>query len=956
MEELIQELKKQMTGEVRFDKQSRILYSTDASIFEIEPLGVVIPKSADDLQAIVEIAYRYGVPIIPRGGGTSIVGNSIGAGIVIDCSKYLNNILEVNREENWARIQPGVVLDQLNTHLRQFDLLFGPDVATSSRANIGGMIGNNSSGAHSILYGKTLNHVLELDVFLSNGDKTHLRSLSPQEWLQQLGKDDLLGSIYRRVDELVRENREEIDKRFPKILRRVAGYNLDEFVRETHNNLAKIIVGSEGTLSVISEAKINLVPLKKYRTLAVVHFEDMFQALDAVSPILEFHPAAVELLDNNIIDLTRKTMEYARRLTFIEGFPAAVLLVEFEGGSEKEAVSKLEKLAGFLAKKKIGYVCHKAIDAAAQEDVWYIRKAGLGLLLGTKADRKPIGFIEDSAVAPEKMPQYIKRFDEIVRSCGTDASYYAHASVGCLHVRPKLNLKEPRDVEIMAEMADAISSLALEFGGTISGEHGDGLAHSCWNEKMFGSQLYNAFREVKKAFDPKNIMNPGKIVDAQFLTENFRHVPQPEMKPVKPFFNYSEEGGFQKAIEMCNGNGFCRKKDGGTMCPSYMVTLEEEHSTRGRANALRAILTGKVDKSAYTSGELYRTLELCVSCKGCKGECPTNVDMAKLKEEFLYHYHRAHGLPIRDRLFGNIALLSKIGSVTAPVSNWMLNLPSTRWLLQAFLGIHHKRKLPPFRHKTLEAWFRKHHNGTWEENPKTVVFFHDTFVNYNYPHIGQAAVKLLEAAGYDVILPEKKCCGRPFISKGMLDEAKANALYNLEKLYPYVEKGYPIVGLEPSCMVTFREEYPAMLDDPRVSALAENTFLFEEFFMRLLREEKVELKFRPADKKYLLHGHCHQKAVVGLTDTEQMLALIPNATVETVDSGCCGMAGSFGFEKEHYDISIKMGERKLFASVRKADADWQVVAPGTSCRQQIEHGTGRKAKHPVEILAEHLAG
>ncbi len=950
MHDIIHELRKHVEGEVRFDKYSRILYSTDASIYEIEPLGVVIPKSVDDVQASVGIANRHNVPIIPRGGGTSIVGNSIGAGIILDFSKYLNKILEVNKEESYARIQPGVVLDQLNRNLKNFDLLFGPDVATSSRANLGGMIGNNSSGAHSILYGKTLDHTLELKVILSNGEEATFTSVSSGDWQNKLQKSDFLNSIYTRIEELVTENKTEIEKRFPKILRRVAGYNLDEFVQNTHNNLTKLIVGSEGTLAVVTEAKINLVPLKKQSVLGIVHFKDMFSALEAVSSIIEFKPSAVEMLDKNIIDLTRGTMEYSRRLSFVDGFPAALLLVEFQGDSKQELVAQLNKLSDFLTKNKIGYACYKAIDDAQQADVWYIRKAGLGLLMGTRADRKPIGFIEDAAVAPEKMPQFIKRFDEIVQSFGTDAAYYAHASVGCLHIRPKLNLKDPHDVEIMAKMADAVSSLALEFGGTISGEHGDGLAHSCWNEKMFGKQLYQAFREVKKAFDPKNILNPGKIVDSQFFTENFRKAPRIESQTVQPFFDYSNEGGFETAIEICNGNGFCRKYGEGTMCPSYMVTLEEEHSTRGRANALRAVLTGGLDQKEFTSKRMSEVFDLCIACKGCKGECPTNVDMAKLKYEFLYHYHKAHGMPLRDRLFGNIALLNRLGCATAPLSNWLVNFLLVRWKLHYFLGIELRRKLPPFARETFIKWF-KNHKHEYASSEKKVVFFNDTYLTYNYPQIGVAAVQLLTAAGYEIILPEKKCCGRPFLSKGMLERARANAQFNIEKLYPFVEQGYKIVGCEPSCILTLRDEYPDLLNDSSVQAVAENSFLMEEF---LLQQNSLDLSFKPAEKKFLLHDHCHSKALIGVEPTLNTLKLIPDAVVEVVDSGCCGMAGAFGFEKEHYQISMTMGRRELFEAVEKKDDHWQIVASGVSCRQQIEHGTGREAKHPVEVLAEHL--
>ncbi len=513
-------------------------------------------------------------------------------------------------------------------------------------------------------------------------------------------------------------------------------------------------------------------------------------------------------------------------------------------------------------------------------------------------------------------------------------------------------------MEIMAKIADEVSSLALEFGGTLSGEHGDGLAHSWSIAKMFGPQLYQAFREVKAAFDPKNILNPGKIVDAPFLTEHFRRVPKPA-SPITPFFDYSREGGFQQAIEMCNGNGVCRKLGEGTMCPSYMVTREEEHSTRGRANALRAVLTGKLEPKEFTSQRMYEVLDLCIACKGCKGECPTNVDMAKLKYEFLYHYHKIHGLPLRDRLFGNIAELNRLGCTTAPLSNWLVNTLPVRWMLEWFGGISRFRKLPPFARPTFHQWFSSFDfpqdegrliHGERSRTIKKVALFHDTFMNYNYPQVGIAAVKLLEAAGYEVILPEKKCCGRPFLSKGMLEQARDCARLNIEMLFPLVEQGIPIVGCEPSCMLTFRDEYPDLIKDSRVQAVAEHAFLIEEFLQR----ESLRFSFKPAEKNFLLHGHCHLKALAGAAPTVNMLQMIPGAKVEVVDSGCCGMAGSFGFEREHYLISMAMGRRRLFDAVELKDETWEIVAPGVSCRQQIEHGTGRKAKHPVEVLVEYL--
>jgi len=950
MQDIIHELKKRIQGEVRFDKISRILYSTDASIYEIEPVGVVIPKSSEDIQATVEIAAKNEVPIIPRGGGTSLVGQSIGAGIVVDCSKYLHRILEVNQEEKWARVQPGVVLDQINAHVKELGLFFGPDTATSNRANLGGLIGNNSSGARSIFYGKTIDHVLELKVQLATGKKAILKTLNPSELTGKIEKSDFEGSIYKAVSKISHENEEEIDRRFPKILRRVGGYNLDEFVNGKNFNLAKMIVGSEGTLGVVTEAKVNLVTLPKYRVLGVLHFSDLFSALDSVTPILEFQPSAIELLDQFIIRQTRTTLEYARRMTFVEGDPGAILLVEFQGDSKKQLIDFLNKLIEFLKKNKFGYAHVPMIEEKDQENVWFIRKAGLGLMMGTKEVRKPIGFVEDTAVPTERLAEYIREFEEVIREHETEACYYAHASVGCLHVRPLLNLKSKEDLTRMQSLADHVSDLVLKYGGAFSGEHGDGLARSCFNEKMFGPKLYQAFKEIKRAFDPKNILNPGKIVDAQSLTENLRVIPEGKSRSLPTFLDFSKEGGFDAAIEICNGNGVCRKKDSGTMCPSYMVTSEEEHSTRGRANALRAVISGKLDEKEFVSKAMYDVLDLCIACKGCKGECPTNVDMAKIKYEFLHHYHKQSGLPLRDRLFGNIESLNRLGCALAPASNWFGGTLLLRWLLHIFLGISNHRKLPHFANQTFTDWFIEHKRSSSKRKNK-VVLFNDCFMTYNSPGIGIATVKLLEAAGYEVILPKKKCCGRPFLSKGMLDEAQECAKYNVEKLHRFSEDGVPILGCEPSCLLTFRDEYPDLLDDSRVKTLAENSFLIEEF----LSEEKVEtLKFKVLKNRFLLHGHCHQKALVGMEPTLQMLNLLPDVQIEVVDSGCCGMAGSFGFEKEHYQISMAMGQRRLFETVGGKDGDWEVIAPGTSCRQQIEQGTGRTAKHPVEILAERV--
>ncbi len=951
MQELIQELRKRVSGEVRFDKYSRILYSTDASVYQIEPRGVVIPKSADDVQAVVELARKYEVPITPRGGGTSLVGQSIGPGIIVDFSKYMNAILEVNREESWARIQPGVVLDQLNNHVAAQGLFFGPDVATSSRANLGGLVGNNSSGARSIVYGKTINHVLELDVVFSDSSLARLR---PTERHLSSGKEpcNFHDSVFAKTLQIAEQNAAEIERRFPKILRRVGGYNLDEFANNENVNLSNIVVGAEGTLAVVTEIKVNLVPKLEHRVLGIVHFHGLLEALEAVNPILEFEPSAVELIDEIIINQTRGTMEYARRMTFVEGKPAALLIVEFQGESRVEIKDRLAKLVAHLKLQKVGYAHVQAMDEAEQADVWFIRKAGLGLLLGTRAARRPIGFVEDTAVDTDHLADYIREFDQIIKEHKTEACYYAHASVGLLHIRPMLDLKSKPDVANMQSIAEAVSSLVLKYGGAFSGEHGDGLARSSFNEKMFGPQLYQAFRQLKQAFDPRNILNPGKIVDAQGLTENLR-CEDPAAYQVKPFLDFSAEGGFETAIEMCNGNGVCRQRQAGAMCPSFMVTAEEEQSTRGRANALRAVLSGRLDASEFTSARMKEVFDLCIACKGCKGECPTNIDMAKVKYEFLHQYHQVHGLPLRDRLFGHVESLNKFGSALAPFSNWLLERSAIRWLMQQTLGISRRRSLPAFAARTFDAWFSNRTDAQAASDRPKIALFSDTFLNYNNPEIGIATVAVLEAAGYEVITPKKECCGRPFISRGMLAEAKSKAEQNLDLLYPLVEQGIPIVGCEPSCILTFREEYPDMLQDERVAKLAENTFLLEEFLTDG-RKHPQTFCLREATGSFLLHGHCHVKALVGIEPTRKMLQMVPGARVEVVDSACCGMAGSFGYEQEHYQVSLAMGGERLFKAVADKKDDWQVVAAGTSCRQQIEHGVGRKAMHPIEVLAAHL--
>jgi FAD/FMN-containing dehydrogenase/Fe-S oxidoreductase len=958
MSTLYEELRQVIDGEVRFDPYTRSLYSTDASMYQIEPIGVVIPRHLGDVVATVDIAHRHQVPVLPRGGGTGLAGQTVGHAVVVDFAKYMNQILEVNADEGWARVQPGVIQDELNAHLRPLGWLFGPDTSTSNRATIGGMTGNNSAGSHSIVYGKTIDHVLELSVVLSDASTTVLKALEKAELEAKCTGGVLENHIYREVKRIVEANRDEIHKRYPTIQRRVSGYNLDAFVRNGEFNVAKLVVGSEGSLAVVTEAKVRIVPRPKATAVCVVHFDDLVASTEASEEILACDPYAIEMVDRMVISLTRGAGELGRLMTFIEGDPAALLVTEFRGDTPAEAQARAEQMIARLKARGMGYAYVRAYAPPEQARVWRVRKAGLGLLMRVEGERKPIAFVEDTAVDPLKLPEFLRRFKKIIDDHGTSAGYYGHASVGCLHIRPLVNLKEPKEIELMTSITKEISDLVLEFGGAMSGEHGDGLARSHLNKKLFGPQLYRAFQDVKQAFDPRNIMNPGKIVNAPPMTENLRYGPEYRTGEFKTHFSFEKEGGFASAVERCIGVGECRKKLDGTMCPSYMVTLEEEHSTRGRANALREALSGRLPKEELTSPRMYEVLDLCLECKGCKAECPINVDMAKLKYEFLAHYYAAHGTPLRARLFANIERLNQVGCVLAPLSTTIANLAVSRWMLEKIAGIDRRRSLPPFARPPFDRWFRHHVPTTGTSAKGHVILFHDTFMNYNYPEIGKAAVAVLERSGYEVRLVAKRCCGRPMISKGMLEEARANAIYNVNLLAPYAEQGIPIIGCEPSCILTLRDEYPDLVADARVETVAANSFMIEEFLAQLHGRGELQLPFRDVKRKLLLHGHCHQKALIGTGPSLTVLRLPPGFEVEEVDSGCCGMAGSFGFEQEHYDLSRAIGSRRLFpavqAKMQATNGDCDVVAAGVSCRQQVEHFTGKRPKHLVEVLAEAL--
>jgi FAD/FMN-containing dehydrogenase/Fe-S oxidoreductase len=958
IETLQRELEARIEGEVRFDRVSRALYSTDASVYQIQPLGVVIVRSRDDVVRTVEIARRHGSSITARGGGTSQAGQAIGAGLQLDTSKYFNRLLEVNVDERWARVEPGVVLDELNAGLRRHRLRFAPDISTASRATLGGMIANNSSGARSILYGKTIDHVLELEVVLADGSLAHLRALAPHELEAACAGRDLAAACHRTVRALAKDCADEIERRFPKVLRRVGGYNLDEFVDPARPfNLAKLIVGSEGTLALVIAAKIRLVPLPNAKAVVAVEFDELLDALAATPSVLRHRPSAVEVMDRFILDHARESpaLDALRQSVLQTGSPGALLCVELYADRPDELPPRLDALERDLAGLALRCRWRRAQTPDEQARIWSLREAALGLSMAMKGDDKSLSFVEDTAVAPEKLREYIDRFLQIVRRHGTVAGVYAHASVGCLHVRPVVNLKTEEGVRRFEAIANDIADLVLEFGGALSGEHGDGLVRGPFTEKMFGPTLYDAFRTVKRTFDPDGLFNPGKIVDTPPLTANLRYGAGYRTAEPPTYFDFSEHGGMARAVEMCSGLGVCRKTLDGTMCPSYMATREEKHSTRGRANTLRLAMAGRLGESGLGDDEVYDVLDLCLECRACKTECPVGVDVARFKSEFLASYWRRRGVPLRARAVGHVHTLSIWGSRFAPASNVVAHSAAGRWLGEALLGIDRRRTLPAWTRQTFVRQFASRQRpGTSHQPPVTnVILFTDTFTNYCSPEIGLAAAEVLGAAGIGVRVAPHGCCGRPMISQGLLDAARRVAQTNTDVLYDAAARGGRIVFLEPSCLSAMREDAPALLRGEaqrRARVVADACVLFEDHLERAWQTGSIQLRLRPGPPTVLLHGHCHQKAM-GLTSSARaLLSRIPSAVVVDLDAGCCGMAGSFGYAREHYEVSRQIGERVLLPAARGMQAGTVLAASGVSCRQQVSHFAGVRAIHPAVLL------
>ena len=996
--DFLADLGPRVSGELRSDMYSRMLYSTDASIYQVMPHAVLIPRNADDVQAAVTLAHERRIPIVPRTAGSSLAGQAIGEALIIDFSRHLDAILELNKEESWVRVQPGIVLDELNLYLQPHGLQFGPDPASSNRAAMGGIVANNSTGSHSILYGMTADHVLELETFLSDGTAAHLGPVENAALAQFQKRPGLEGRLYRGIAELARDNVDAILAGTPKHWRRCGGYNLDRFVdgasfrypRDPRFNLAKMISGSEGTLAVMTELKLGVVDLPTRTGLAVVHFDSLYEALSSVPAMLETRPSAIELLDNLGLTLCRGVPQYARLLsTFVEGDPNCVLITEFRGESDAELRESVDNLQRHLTRQGVKTHTVAAIDPQLQTNVWTVRKVGLGLMMSIKGDYKPIPFIEDAAVPPQHLANYVTEIERFCKEVGTErVAMYAHASAGCLHIRPLINTKVAADVERLPKIATFAAELLGRYGGSLSSEHGDGRVRSWLNEQFFGRELYDLYRQVKGLFDPAGILNPGQVVDAPPMTRDLRYGAGYQALQQPEHLDFSSDQGFDRAVEMCNGAGICRKKTEGTMCPSFMVTREEEHSTRGRANLLRAAMSGRLPAEELTGERIYEAMDLCIECKACKAECPSSVDMAKVKFEYLARYYEANPVPPRVRFFADIASASRAGSGwRAPIVNALLGAAPVRRLLEKVLGISSKRTLPRFAVQPFTRWFAERGgaragggsgasapaapsgqlnggvhraapqsaaNGSPTAGPaappRSVVLFNDTFSTYNEPEVAIAAVEVLEAAGYRVVLPGHWCCGRPMVSKGLVEQARAAARATVDKLHPLVAEGMPVVGLEPSCILTLKDEYLSLLPgDAKAQAVAAAVMTFEEFVAAEAEAGRFAVQFRPDAGNVLLHGHCHQKALVGTGPSHRVLELA-GYDVQEVDSGCCGMAGSFGYEAEHFDVSLAMAERRLLPAVRAAGDDTVIAAAGTSCRHQIAHGCTRAALHPAQVL------
>jgi FAD/FMN-containing dehydrogenase/Fe-S oxidoreductase len=929
-----------LDGSLRTDAASRALWSTDASIYLRKPEGVVTARSEGDIKLALAAARKAGLSITPRGTGTSLAGQATAPGLALDVSE-MRDALQIDLEGRRCVVEPGLVQGVLNSMVEPHGLVFGADTSTSDVATLGGMIGNNSAGMRSLVFGTTADQILSLRCILASGEVVNLRPLPREEAERRAQGEDAEARLLRGALEIGAKYHDEIESRFPDMVRRVSGYGLDALVDPETVDLTRLICGSEGTLAVVTSAEFRLQYLPEARALASFQFESLAAAARATVELLKEDASALELLDDVAIGRARSNPAYRDSARFVQGEPRAVLLVEWSGTREAldDRFEVLEDLAREVGAEVV--VPLRGNDEMAQ--TVKLRKSTLPLLLGTSEKEKPVAFVEDAAVPPERLEEFVRRFEEIVEKNGTWACFYGHASVGTLHVRPALDTSDPEGVARMRRIGEEVADLVVECGGSISGEHGDGLSRSEFLEKMYGTRIMEAFREIKDLFDPEGMMNPGVILDPKPMDTQLRIGPGRKRLPIQTGLSFENQGGFAKAIELCNGSGFCRKTTGGTMCPSYMVTLDEQDTTRARANMLRSVVEGTLPPEELTGERMKEVMDLCVGCKACKTECPSQVDVASMKTEVLYQTGKKHGFSSRQKAAGHMRTQLALAARLPKLYNAAAGTKLARQVASLF-GIDSRRELPKVTHKTFSRRFRDLPQGT---GPKEIALFNDTWNEYQRPEIGEGAVRLFAAAGARVHLPKVVCCGRPMLSEGLIDEARENARRNLDLLAPLLEWGIPLVGLEPSCILTMRDDYKKLLpDDERVEKLAAATRLFEEALLEL----DTELPLRDGEP-ILLHGHCHQKALVGTGPTEKILGYA--ADVEVVDSGCCGMAGLFGYEKDHYEVSIKMAERRLFPAIREAKGR-VVVAPGTSCREQISGGADTHALHPAEYLADLL--
>jgi len=977
MNEKLQQLGAALKGELFFDNTMRLLYATDASAYRELPLAVAIPQNIDDIKLLIAFARANKTSLIPRTAGTSLAGQVVGNGIVVDVSKNFTQIIELNKEEKWVRVQPGVIRDELNFFLKPHGLFFGPETSTANRAMIGGMVGNNSCGSNSVVYGSTREHLLEVKALLSDGSETEFKTISIDEFHHKCEGGNLEANIYKTVRGLLSnyDNQQEIRKEFPKasIERRNTGYAVDVLLESApftagkeDFNFCKLIAGSEGTLAFITEIKLHVNDLPPKETgLLCIHFNSIDEALRANIIAMQFRPSASELIDHYILECTKDNIEQSKNRFFVKGDPGAILVIEFCRATREEVTVIAGNVEAAMRAANLGYH-FPLLFGEDSKKIWTLRKAGLGLLSNLPGDEKAVPVIEDTAVDINDLPGYIAEFNEILHKYNLNAVHYAHAGSGEIHLRPIINLKTVEGNALFRIVAEEIATLVKKYDGSLSGEHGDGRLRGEFIPQMVGKKNYELLKQIKYTWDPENIFNPNKIVDTPSMNTMLRYTPGQQTPKFNTIFRYNNQDVLQHA-EQCNGSGDCRKTalSGGTMCPSYMATKNEKDTTRARANILREFLTNSDKLNRFDHKEIYEVMDLCLSCKGCKSECPSNVDVAKLKAEFLQQYYDVNGVPFRSKLIANFSKLAKLGAVVPGLYNFAMTNSFISKQIKKISGFAVERSMPTMYKTTLEKWWgsqkskvKSQKQETLNGHRRTVNLFCDEFTNYNDTEIGIKAITLLERLGYNVFVPKHIESGRAWLSKGLIREAKKIANRNIEMLKDIVTADAPLIGIEPSAILTFRDEYIDLADDNNfetAKALSKNVFLIDEFIAAEIDKGNISKEVFTKEKRLIkLHGHCQQKSLSSVAPSVKLLSLPENYTVETIPSGCCGMAGSFGYEKEHYDLSMKIGELVLFPAVRKQPNEVIIAAPGTSCRHQVKDGTGRKALHPVEVLFDAL--